>query len=72
MTEASIVAEARPSTEPRSRKLVAVAAAGVLARLTVRPREAGELPVIYAGPLGAVIARNGTVVAAPAAGEVLR
>ena len=49
-----------------------VAAAGVLARLTVRPREAGELPVIYAGPLGAVIARNGTVVAAPAAGEVLR
>jgi len=39
-------------------------------RFTVRPREPGELPVIYAGPLGAMIAHNGTVVAAPAGGGV--
>jgi general secretion pathway protein D len=49
-----------------------VAAAGMLLRLSVRPREPGELPVIFAGPLGALIARNGTVVAAPAAREVAR
>jgi len=49
-----------------------VVAAGVFVRLSVRPLAPGELPVIFAGPLGALIARNGTVVAAPAAGEVVR
>ncbi|MBZ5587075.1 MAG: hypothetical protein LAO05_00775 [Acidobacteriia bacterium] len=41
-------------------------AKGTLARLSVRPRVAGELPVIFAGPLGSLIGRNGTVIAVPA------
>jgi hypothetical protein len=44
-----------------------LAAPGTVARLTVRPREAGQLPVIFAGPLGALIGRNGTVIGLPAA-----
>ncbi len=49
-----------------------LAAPGGLARLTVRPRDAGELPVIFAGPVGALIAHNATVVAAPAVGGTAR
>jgi len=39
-----------------------------LLTLTVRPREVGELPVIFAGPAGGVAARPATVVALPAGG----
>lgn len=37
-----------------------------LLTLTVRPREAGELPVIFAGPIGSVASRPAAVVALPA------
>jgi general secretion pathway protein D len=40
-------------------------ASGTLVYLTVRPREMGELPVIFAGPIGALVAHPGTVVALP-------
>lgn len=36
-----------------------------LLKLSVQPRTAGELPLIFAGPLGAVVGQNGTVVAMP-------
>ncbi len=39
---------------------------GTVARLSVRPRQPGELAVIFAGPAGAVIAHNGAVLALPA------
>ncbi len=45
-----------------------VTGSGTLLNIVVRPREAGELPMIFAGPVGAVVARNGTVVALPATG----
>ncbi len=44
-----------------------VTGSGTLLGIVVRPRAAGELPMIFAGPVGAVVARNGTVVAVPAA-----
>jgi hypothetical protein len=38
--------------------------------MTVRPRAPGEVPVIFAGPIGAVVSSGATVVALPgAAGE---
>jgi len=43
-----------------------VTGSGTLVRLTVRPRELGELPVIFAGPVGAVSGRPAAVVALPA------
>jgi hypothetical protein len=44
--------------------------AGTLVRMTVRPRVPGEVPVIFAGPIGAVSSSDATVVASPgAAGE---
>jgi general secretion pathway protein D len=44
---------------------------GTLVRMTVRPRVQGEIQVIFAGPIGAVISKGGTVVALPSgAGEV--
>ncbi|MGQ9835795.1 MAG: secretin N-terminal domain-containing protein [Thermoanaerobaculaceae bacterium] len=36
-----------------------------LLKLSVHPKAAGELPLIFAGPLGAVVGQNGTVVALP-------
>ncbi|OYV89421.1 MAG: hypothetical protein B7Z68_12135, partial [Acidobacteria bacterium 21-70-11] len=42
-----------------------VTGSGTLLNIVVRPHEAGELPMIFAGPVGAVVARNGTVVAVP-------
>jgi general secretion pathway protein D len=46
-----------------------VTGSGTLLNMVVRPHEAGELPLIFAGPVGAVVARNGTVVAvSPAPG----
>jgi len=43
---------------------------GTLVRLTVRPRVQGEIQVIFAGPIGAVISKGATVVALPGvAGE---
>lgn len=43
---------------------------GTLVRMTVRPRVPGEVPVIFAGPIGAVVSSGATVVALPgAAGE---
>jgi hypothetical protein len=43
---------------------------GTLVRMTVRPRAPGEVPVIFAGPIGAVVSSGATVVALPgAAGE---
>ena len=47
-----------------------VTGSGTLLGIAVRPREAGELPIIFAGPVGAVVGHNGTVVAVPAAGAV--
>jgi general secretion pathway protein D len=38
---------------------------GTLLRLAVRPRVAGELPVIFAGPVGAVTSKQAVVVALP-------
>ena len=38
---------------------------GMLVRMTVRPRAQGEIQVIFAGPIGAVISKGGTVVALP-------
>jgi general secretion pathway protein D len=44
--------------------------AGTLVRMTVRPRVPGEVPVIFAGPIGAVVSSDAIVVAsAGAAGE---
>jgi len=43
-------------------------ATGTLLKLTVRPREVGELPVIFAGPAGSAVSRPATVVSLPAAG----
>lgn len=43
-------------------------ATGTLIKLTVRPREIGELPVIFAGPAGAVASRPATVVSLPPPG----
>jgi hypothetical protein len=40
---------------------------GTVMRLTVRPLVAGELPVIFAGPAGALVATPATVVGLPAA-----
>jgi general secretion pathway protein D len=48
--------------------------AGTLLRLTVRPLAAGEVPVIFAGPIGATVGGSATVVALPVAsgqGEVV-
>ncbi len=42
-----------------------VTGSGVLATLTVKPLVAGEIPVIFSGPLGAVISEPGTVVSLP-------
>ncbi len=39
--------------------------AGTLMRLTVRPLVAGELPLIFAGPLGEAVGGSATVVALP-------
>ncbi len=39
--------------------------AGTLLRLTVRPLAAGEVPVIFAGPIGATVGGAATVVALP-------
>ena len=47
-----------------------VTGSGTLLGIAVRPREAGELPIIFAGPVGAIVGHNGTVVAVPAAGAV--
>ncbi len=38
-------------------------ASGTLVKLTVRPLATGEIPVIFAGPVGAVVSRGATVVA---------
>jgi general secretion pathway protein D len=35
---------------------------GTLVRLTVRPRQAGEIPLLFAGPAGAVVSTPATVV----------
>jgi len=43
-------------------------ATGTLLKLTLRPREVGELPVIFAGPVGSAVSRPATVVSLPAAG----
>ena len=43
-------------------------ATGTLLKLTVRPRELGELPVIFAGPAGSAVSRPAVVVSLPAAG----
>jgi general secretion pathway protein D len=43
---------------------------GTLLRLTVRPRLAGEVPIIFAGPSGAVTGQTATVVGLAAAAEV--
>ncbi|TAM53938.1 MAG: hypothetical protein EPN53_04700 [Acidobacteria bacterium] len=45
-----------------------VTGSGTLLSIVVRPHVAGELPMIFAGPAGAVVARNGTVIALPLAG----
>jgi general secretion pathway protein D len=42
-------------------------ASATLLRLKVRPRLAGEIQVIFAGPIGAVVSRGATVVALPTA-----
>ena len=39
---------------------------GTLMRLTLRPRQVGEIPLLFAGPVGAVAAGEATVVALPA------
>lgn len=39
---------------------------GTVLRLVVRPREAGELSVIFAGPTGAILASGATVLGVPA------
>jgi hypothetical protein len=39
---------------------------GTLLRLVVRVREAGEFPVIFAGPAGAILASGATVLGVPA------
>ncbi len=36
-----------------------------LCKLTVRPRVAGELPLVFAGPVGGITSENATVVAVP-------
>jgi len=36
-------------------------------KLIVRPRQAGELPVVFAGPLGQAAAEPATVIAVPSA-----
>jgi len=41
--------------------------AGTLMKLVVRPRQAGELPIVFAGPLGQAAAEPATVVAVPSA-----
>lgn len=38
-----------------------------LLKLTVQPRTSGELPVIFAGPVGAAVSENATIVAVPLA-----
>ena len=44
---------------------------GTLVRMIVKPREPGEIQVIFAGPIGAVVSKGATVVALPGAvGEV--
>ncbi len=42
-----------------------VSTSGRLATLTVRPLATGEIPVIFAGPVGAMTSDNGTIVALP-------
>ena len=50
-----------------------IVASGTLVRMTVRPKQAGEIPVIFAGPTGQVVSSGATVVAlATAAGEAPR
>jgi general secretion pathway protein D len=44
-----------------------VVGSGTLVRMTVKPRSQGEIPVIFAGPIGAVVSKGGIVVALPAA-----
>jgi general secretion pathway protein D len=43
-----------------------VSGSGTLLRLRVRPRASGELPVIFAGPQGALVATPATVLGLPA------
>ena len=44
---------------------------GTLVRMIVKPREPGEIQIIFAGPIGAVVSKGATVVALPGAvGEV--
>jgi general secretion pathway protein D len=43
-----------------------VVGSGTLLRMTVRPRQAGETRVIFAGPVGEVVSQGATVVALPA------
>jgi len=38
---------------------------GTLLRITVRPRQAGELPLVFAGPVGTVTGSGATIVAVP-------
>ena len=38
-----------------------------LLKLVVQPKSTGELPLIFAGPIGAVLSENATVVGVPAA-----
>jgi Icc-related predicted phosphoesterase len=40
---------------------------GTLMKLIVRPRQAGELPLVFAGPVGQAVAEPATVVAVPSA-----
>jgi general secretion pathway protein D len=45
----------------------AATGSGTLMKLVVRPRQAGELPLVFAGPVGEAVAEPATVVAVPAA-----
>ena len=44
---------------------------GTLMKLTVRPRQAGELPLVFAGPMGQAVAEPATVIAVPSAVSVV-
>jgi general secretion pathway protein D len=43
----------------------AATGSGTLMKLVVRPRQAGELPIVFAGPVGQAVAEPATVVAVP-------
>lgn len=43
---------------------------GTLLRVTVRPRQAGELPLIFAGPLGTVSGSGATILGVPSSAVV--